>query len=59
MMNEKAMLFVKELTMEYVRQNKMLSCSDSQLESQIEKIAKVSQSIHDSVQKNYHDFKFL
>lgn len=50
---------VKELTMEYVKQNKMLTCTETQLETQIEKIAKVSQIICDSVDKNFHKFKFL
>lgn len=49
----------KELTMEYVKQNKMLTCTETQLEAQIEKITKVSQIIYDSVDKNYHKFKFL
>ena len=58
-MNDKGTQLARELTMEYVRQNKMLSCSESNIESQIQKIAKISQIIYDSVQKNYHDFKFL
>ena len=58
-MTDKATQLVKELTMEYVKQNKMLSCSESEIESQVQKIAKVSQVIHDSVQKNFHDIKFL
>lgn len=58
-MTDKSILLAKELTMEYVRQNNMLSCDESQIESQISKIAKVSQSIYDSVQNNFHSFKFL
>ena len=58
-MTDKGIQLVKELTMEYVRQNKMLSCSESDIESQVQKIAKVSQTIHDSIYKNFHDIKFL
>ena len=58
-MTDKSILLVKELTMEYVKQNNMLSCSENQIESQILKIAKVSQIIYDSVQNNFHSFKFL
>ncbi len=58
-MTDKSILLAKELTMEYVKQNNMLSCGDDQIETQITKIAKVSQIIYDSVQKNYHNFKFL
>ncbi len=58
-MTDKSTQLAKELTMEYVKQNKMLTCSESQIESQITKIAKVSQIIYDAVDKNYHNFKFL
>ena len=58
-MTDKSILLAKELTMEYVRQNHMLSCEENQIESQISKIAKVSQIIYDSVQNNFHSFKFL
>lgn len=58
-MTNKSILLAKELTMEYVRQNNMLSCDENQIESQISKIAKVSQIIYDSVQNNFHNFKFL
>lgn len=58
-MTDKSTQLAKELTMEYIRQNKMLSCNESQIESQITQIAKVSQIIYDSDDKNYHNFKFL
>lgn len=58
-MTDKSMQLAKELTIEYVKQNNMLTCDESQIESQISKIAKVSQIICDSVQENFHNFKFL
>lgn len=58
-MTDKSILLAKELTMEYVKQNNLLSCDESQIEFQISKIAKVSQIIYDSVQNNFHNFKFL
>jgi hypothetical protein len=58
-MTDKSILLAKELTMEYVKQNNMLACDESEIESQISKIAKVSQIIYDSVQNNFHKFKFL
>lgn len=58
-MTDKSTLLAKELTMEYVKQNNMLTCDESQIKSQISKIAKVSQIIYDSVQENFHNFKFL
>lgn len=58
-MTDKSILLAKELTMEYVKQNNMLTCDENQIESQISKIAKVSQIIYDSVQENFHNFKFL
>lgn len=58
-MTDKSILLAKELTMEYVKQNNMLTCDESQIESQISKIAKVSQIIYNSVQDNFHNFKFL
>lgn len=57
-MTDKSILLAKELTMEYVKQNNMLACDESEIESQISKIAKVSQIIYDSVQNNFHKFKF-
>lgn len=56
---DKSILLAKELTMEYVKQNNMLACDESEIESQISKIAKVSQIIYDAVQENFHNFKFL
>lgn len=58
-MNNASVQLAKELTMEYVKQNKMLTCYESKIESQITEIAKVSQIIYDSVQNNFHKFKFL
>lgn len=58
-MTDKSILLAKELTMEYVKQNNMLTCDESEIESQISKITKVSQIIYDSVQNNFHNFKFL
>ena len=58
-MNNASVQLAKELTMEYVKQNKMLTCDESKIESQIAEIAKVSQIIYDSVQNNFHKFKFL
>ena len=42
---DKSILLAKELTMEYVKQNNMLACDESEIESQISKIAKVSRII--------------
>lgn len=58
-MNDKSTQLAKELTLEYVKQNEMLRCDESEIEAQIEKIAKVSQTIYNSVQNNFHKFKFL
>ena len=58
-MTDKGIQFVKELTIEYIRQNNMLSCTDRKLESQIDKIAETSQIIHKAVEKNFHNIKFL
>ena len=58
-MNNASIQLAKELNMEYVKQNKMLTCDESKIESQITEIAKVSQIIYDSVQNNFHKFKFL
>jgi len=58
-MTQQSTQLAKELTMEYVRQNNMMKCNESQIENQISKIATVSQLIYDAVDKNYHNFKFL
>ena len=56
---DKSILLAKELTMEYVKQNNMLACDESEIESQISKIAKVSQIIYDSVQNNFLQFPLV
>ena len=58
-MTDKGTQLVKELTMEYIRQNNMLSCTESKIESQVDKIAEISQIIHKAVEKNFHNIKFL
>lgn len=55
-MTDKNILLAKELTMEYVKQNNMLTCDENEIESQISKIAKVSQTIYDSIQNIFHNF---
>ncbi len=55
-MTDKNILLAKELTMEYVKQNNMLTCDENEIESQISKIAKVSQTIYDSIQNIFRNF---
>ena len=58
-MTQSATQLVKELTIEYVKQNNMLSCPQSKIDSQVSEIAEVSQIIYHAVEKNFHNFKFL
>lgn len=58
-MTQQSIQLVKELTMEYVKQNDMMKCDENAIESQISKIAKVSQIVYDAVDKNFHNFKIL
>lgn len=58
-MTDKGTQLVKELTMEYIRQNNMLSCTESKIESQVDKIAEISQIMHKAVENNFHNIKFL
>lgn len=51
--------FVRELTMEYIKQNQLLKCNTDKIDEQITKIATVSQLIENAVEKHYHDFKCL
>ena len=50
---------VYDLTMEDVKQARLLECSTDNIDEQIETIAKVSQIIYDAVDKRYHNFKCL
>lgn len=58
-MTQQGIQLSKELTLEYVRQNNILKCNEDEIESQILKIANVSQIIYNSIQDNYHNFKIL
>lgn len=58
-MTQQGMQLIKELTMEYVKQNNIMRCKENDIDSQVSKIAAISQLIYDAVDKNYHKFKFL
>lgn len=49
----------RELTIEYVKQNNLLKCSPEDIPSKISEIAKVSNIMMNSVEKEFHNIKFL
>lgn len=51
--------FVRELTMEYIRQNKLLQCSEQNISNNIDNIVKIENIISDCVEKRLKDFKSL
>lgn len=51
--------FVHELTIEYIKQNELLKCLPRDIDSQIAKIAEISETISNAVAKRYHSFNFL
>lgn len=53
------MQLIKELTMEYVKQNNIMRCKENDIDNQVSKITTISELIYDAVDKNYHNFKFL
>lgn len=59
MTNERCKSFAHELTMEYIKQNNLLKCKKEDIPKQIEEIVKAENIIFDSVDKNFHNFKFL
>lgn len=48
-----------QLTMEYIKQNNVLKCSPDNIPTQMKEIAKISQIMCDSVEKEYHHIKIL
>lgn len=56
---QQGQILVRELTMEYVRQNNFLHCNKESIPNQIDKIVEISNIISESVEKRYHDFPFL
>lgn len=58
-MNQQGTQLIKELTLEYVKQNNMMKCNESEIEYQVAEIAKASQKISDAVTKNFRNFPFL
>lgn len=48
---------VYDLTIEYVKQTKLLNCHQDSLTNKISDIAKISESINDAVMKNIDKFK--
>jgi len=48
-----------QLTMEYVKQNRLLNCSQMNIPDQIAEIAKISSIICDAIESEYHNIKFL
>lgn len=51
--------FVHEIIMEYIKQNKILTCNKETLPKQIDHIAEISKIVYDAIEKRYSDFKFL
>jgi hypothetical protein len=48
-----------ELTMEYIKQNNLLQCNQSNIPDRIREIAKISSIMCDAIESEYHSIKFL
>lgn len=59
MTNQQEKNFALELTLEYIRQNNLLRCCESDIPKQIDYIVKIENMIFECIEKRYHDFKFL
>ncbi|KAI4445134.1 hypothetical protein C823_007641 [Eubacterium plexicaudatum ASF492] len=57
--NQQGKNFAHELTLEYIRQNSLLRCSESDIPKQIDYIVKIENIICDCVEHRFHDIKFL
>ena len=58
-MTDNCKQFVRELTMEYIRQNGVLQHSIDLIPEQIDRIVKIENIISKSVEERFHDFKSL
>lgn len=58
-MTDNCKQFVRELTMEYIRQNGLLQHSIDLIPEQIDQIVKIENIISKSVEERFHDFKSL
>lgn len=58
-MTEQGKRFAHELTMEYIRQRKLLGCEKESLSRYLDYITESENIISDYVEKNYDKFKTL
>lgn len=58
-MNEQGKRFVHELTIEYIKQNRLLQHTKDTIPKQIDLIVEVENLIYDCVEKRFNDFKTL
>lgn len=58
-MTDQGKRFAHELTMEYIRQRKLLDCDKESLSKYLDYITESENFISDYVEKNYNKFKTL
>jgi len=58
-MTEQGKIFAHELTMEYIRQRKLLNCEKESLSRYLDYITESENIISAYVEKNYNKFKTL
>lgn len=56
---QKGKQFAYELTIEYIHQNNLLKCLPEEIPNQIKTIAKVTNLICESLEKEYHNIAIL
>lgn len=56
---EEGRQFVRDLTLEYIRQNNLLQCDKQCLPEKLDIILETENIINDYVEKRYKDFKAL
>lgn len=56
---EEGRQFVRDLTLEYVRQNNLLQCNKQDLPEKLDIILETENIINDYVEKRYKDFRSL